>query len=126
MQSIEVGSVTISFPQVVANDIYMEIQADVTRFMLSTDNMASVLLQIMVLVEKYGGMTGEQKKGIVLFLINTLIDSQFTGNRARDMKVIAELALPSVIDMFVNLDKNKIRIAAKKGFKRLFSCCYKK
>lgn len=77
---------------------------------------------IMEAVETVAGMSGQQKKNVVLSSINDrlLVDEDSSG-----LKKIVASVLPAVIDYVVIADKNGLALnpALKKKCTSIFSCC---
>ena len=79
----------------------------------------------MQIVDKYVDLKGEQKKAVVLEAILQLIDSEIEDDSEKEkFKQFVLLTLPSVVDSFVKLDTNKLRIKIKHRVFGIFRKCF--
>ena len=71
---------------------------------------------------------GEQKKNLILDVLNNLIDEQIDDKKEGnvqgeiDMKLFVKLTLPNIIDTFVSIDNKEVKIKLKNS-NRLLACC---
>ncbi len=87
---------------------------------ITTVNITSVAVSLMKIVEKYPQLTGEDKKNMVIMVLKKFIE-EFVHDEEEKvlLECIIETVLPSMVDMFISLDKNIESIAKKK----FASCC---
>lgn len=84
---------------------------------------------IMLVVEKYPELSGENKKQIVIAVIRKLVgELKLSDSDEQTADLVVETALPVVIDLVVaasrgNLDLNKIGGRIKKIWYRIGGCC---
>jgi ribosomal protein S19 len=69
----------------------------------------------MQIVECYKILTGEQKKAIVLHILNQLVEEQIENEEEMEIvKTIIALTLPSLIDAIVSLNNGELHLKVKK------------
>lgn len=120
---LKLGDVTVTFPLVAAEHMYEELKRVLDGGALTQQNVVKVLISLMQAVESYQGLSGTQKKAIILDAINHVIDDQMEEGAAREQfKLVVELTLPSVIDTIVSFDRNEMAIRGKKCLASFFAC----
>lgn len=84
---------------------------------LSIGGMIQVVTQAMLLVEKIGGLTGPEKRKLVLSCVETLVREKMQDGPAR-VAILAFLkeVAPNLIDSMVWNGKNGITFNAKRCF----------
>jgi hypothetical protein len=88
----------------------------------SASNIGSICIQLMQESESFNEMSGPERKEIVLQVISSFIkESIEDDDEERILLIIAEYTLPPIIDAFIALDKNEMKIHAKKCAKRCFT-----
>jgi len=95
---------------------------------LNLGNVTGIVLSLMQFVQTIGGLTGSQKKDLVVSVIKKFIAEKVTdSDLATNLNVFADLTLPTVIDSFVSLNNGETRIKVKncltKILKKCMSCC---
>jgi hypothetical protein len=109
-----------NFPEY-AEKLYLELEEMIKNRNITTVNIVNICLSLMMIVETFPNLNGPKKKLIVLETLEKLVKQQIEDkNEADSLILIIKLTLPSVIDTFVGLDKNKIKIQSKKLF---YNCC---
>ena len=107
--------------------IYEKVKGILSDRKITAGGMALLCIDCMQAAEAYGEMDGATKKQVVLEVIERVIDSRIAVESERDaLKATVRTVLPGVIDMFVSLDKNKIKIHLENAVgkcKSLFACC---
>ena len=89
---------------------------------LTKENITTIVVNLMQLVEKYPDLTGVQKKQLVIDVVNKFIKDNTEGDEEEILLTFANIFLPTLIDTFVSVDKKKIVIKMKKTFSSCFSC----
>ena len=91
--------------------LYSDILTSNNAEKISHDNIFNIMLSLMFITENYKGISGIEKKIIVLSVINNLIQSELDNYEEYiELKLINDLILPVVIDTIIKFDKNKTRI----------------
>ncbi len=122
---LKLGEVTITFPRVAAERMYEEIKKAVGNGTLTPNNIIIILINLMQIADKYVDLKGAQKKAVVLEAILQLIDSEIEDESEKEkFKQFVLLTLPSVVDSFVKLDTNKLKIKSKRGVLGIFRKCF--
>jgi hypothetical protein len=104
-------------------DLYQQARDFLGDGELSQGEIILILPKVMCVVERYKGLTGDDKKKLVLGAVEKLIDVKVSDKEVSDMlKLLVRTTLPSVIDAFVSIDKKQIRIKVQKGLRWLFCC----
>lgn len=79
----------------------------------------------MELAEKNIHLSGSQKKDLVLFLLNSLVDDKVeVVTEKLLLKQIINRVVPALIDTIVDVDKRKMKLKSNK-LKRFFCSCNK-
>lgn len=118
----------ITETNIVINNLYNEINQLMDGEIINLNNGITFGVNLMQLVEKYKTFTGQEKKQIVIDVINKIIEEQVDDeNTERDLITFANTVLPTTIDTIISIDKKEIIINTKKFFKNFFnklcSCC---
>jgi hypothetical protein len=93
-------------------------------------NIVIVTTELMQIVEKYKGLTGPQKKMLVINVIKKVVNSQVDSSETRStLNTVIDFTLPVVIDNLIDaingnmkFDKEKV----KSFFKKYICCCINK
>jgi hypothetical protein len=90
-------------------------------------NVVVIVGMLMSAVEQYPGLSGMEKKAIVVKIFDRLINELVVlfpdmDDTLKDLVQHAKMMLPTVIDMLVSVSKNHFNILTKKCT-RLFKCC---
>ena len=109
------------------NRLYTKLQELATEG-LNLGNVTGIVLSLMQFVQTIGGLTGPQKKNLVVSVIKKFITEEVAdSDLAANLKVFADLTLPTIIDSFVSLNNGETRIKVKNClatvFKKCLSCC---
>lgn len=119
----------------VINDLYEQIKQIITDNNYSAEyictNVVVIVGMLMTAVEQYPGLTGMEKKAIVMKIFDKLIDDiqEMYPDMDENLKGLlnqAKIMLPSVIDMLVSVGRKHFDIGikkAKKFFKSICKCC---
>ena len=79
----------------------------------------------MQFVQTIGGLTGAQKKQLVISVIKKFINEEIEDrDLARDLSVFADLTLPPLIDEFVALNNRETRIKIKSCISKILQKCF--
>lgn len=87
---------------------------------ISLETMCSMCIDIMQKVERFKKLKGPQRKEIVLFVIYKLIE-HVDENLYEQYELIIEKTLRSMIDIVVDIDKNRTKI--RKGIGIISMLC---
>ena len=92
---------------------------------VTSSNITGIVLSLMQFVQTIGGLTGAQKKQLVISVIRKFITEEIEDrDLARDLSVFAELTLPPLIDEFVALNNLETRIKIKSCISKLLQKCF--
>jgi len=86
---------------------------------ITAENVAQIVLQLMQLVEQVPSLSGPQKKLIVSRVVNKLLQH---FNTPPQVQTLISVAVPPLIDAFIQVDKKQVVISIEKGIGRFFSC----
>lgn len=78
---------------------------------------------LMQVVETYKNIKGDQKKNIVIKVLRMFVKNNCTPDESQNINLLIDLALPSIIDTIISIDKKKIKIKVGKFLKKFGSCC---
>jgi hypothetical protein len=122
----------ISDMQILIDTIYDEVKGSIVNKQFGISNVMVLVAIAMQVAEKNKTLNGPEKKEIVLKVLKRLILEIPMSDRDRMMMdSIIEVALGKAIDYIImaangELDFGKMIENAKKTFKTMFSCCFKK
>ncbi len=92
-------------------------------------NIIVIATELMQIVEKYKGLTGPQKKMLVINVIKKVVNSQVDSEETRNaLNTIIDFTLPAVIDNLVSAINGEIKFNKEKVqsfFKKYICCCIK-
>ncbi len=92
---------------------------------ITSSNITGIVLSLMQFVQTIGGLTGAQKKQLVISVIRKFITEEIEDrDLARDLSVFAELTLPPLIDEFVALNNLETRIKIKSCISKILQKCF--
>jgi len=92
---------------------------------VTSSNITGIVLSLMQFVQTIGGLTGAQKKQLVISVIRKFITEEIEDrDLARDLSVFAELTLPPLIDEFVALNNLETRIKIKSCISKILQKCF--
>jgi hypothetical protein len=92
---------------------------------VTPSNITGIVLSLMQFVQTIGGLTGAQKKQLVISVIRKFITEEIEDrDLARDLSVFAELTLPPLIDEFVALNNLETRIKIKSCISKILQKCF--
>lgn len=104
-------------------DLYKKSREFLADGELSQSEIIRLLPLIMRGVEEYKGLSGSDKKKIVISVLEKLIDAKVKDKEVSDMlKLLVHTTVPTLIDTLVSIDKKELRIKLQKGLKRIFCC----
>jgi hypothetical protein len=122
------GNITVDTTVVTA--LYEQIKSMVGTNKVTGANIVGLLVSAMQAVELYKGLTGDQKKALVLNALNQLIDATVSDPvEAAGLKTLVDVTLPVLINVLVSIDNGEIEIAVSNCAKNCWSgftgCCKK-
>ena len=92
---------------------------------VTSSNITGIVLSLMQFVQTIGGLTGAQKKQLVISVIRKFITEEIEDrDLARDLSVFVELTLPPLIDEFVALNNRETRIKIKSCISKILQKCF--
>ena len=92
---------------------------------VTSSNITGIVLSLMQFVQTIGGLTGTQKKQLVISVIKKFINEEIEDrDLARDLSVFVELTLPPLIDEFVALNNRETRIKIKSCISKILQKCF--
>lgn len=90
---------------------------------VTKENITTIVINLMQLVEKYPDLTGEQKKKLVIHVVKKFIKDKTDNEEEEVLLTFVDIFLPTLIDTLVSVDKKEIVIKLKKTFSSCFPCC---
>lgn len=87
------------------------------------EDITTIVINLMQLVEKYPDLTGEQKKNLVIYVVKNFIKYKTNKKEHEVLLTFVDIFLPTLIDNLVSVDKKEIVIKLKKTFNSCFPCC---
>lgn len=84
----------------------------------TSSNIFNITFVMMQQIESVKMLTGQQKKLVVLNVLQRYTNEHFSGQHAQDLTFVINVILPGVIDTVVSIDKNELSIHTLKK-----SCC---
>ncbi|CAK0778454.1 hypothetical protein CCP3SC1AL1_990002 [Gammaproteobacteria bacterium] len=98
--------------------------------------MFKMIVQMMILADKYKNLTGETKKNIVITVFQKIVEEESSKLHDENLKLIIRLMSTSIIynmvDVIVDASNNKLDINKKNPFHKVgvffktnFGCCCK-
>lgn len=90
--------------------------------LVTKENITTIVINLMQLVEKYPDLTGEQKKKLVIHVVKNFIKDKTDNEEEEVLLTFVDIFLPTLIDTLVSVDKKKIVIKLKKTFSSCFPC----
>ena len=96
---------------------------------ITPTNIIVIATELMQIVEKYKGLTGSQKKMLIVNVIKKIVNNQTDSDETRiALNTIIDLTLPVVIDNLVSAMNGEIKFNKEKVqsfFKKYICCCIK-
>ena len=124
IKQIKLENFAGTVPATALENLYKDVKDIMGDNNITSNNITSVLLNLMQIVDGYDDIRKEQKKITVLSVINYLIEEQTdTDDDAIILKALVTQTLPDLITTFISLDKSEIAIKIVKGCSKLFACC---
>lgn len=99
----------------ISDELYESVKDLITEE-LNTAKVLGLVTNLMQFVDTYTGLSGEEKKDIVLQVIDRIIVDLPNDNALK----LARPIIPDIINTIINVDKRKIKIKVKKIWKK---CC---
>jgi len=125
--SISSNETTEKFPLKLVEKLYTRLVLEM-NFELSPSNITMYLVTLMQLVESITSLKGQDKKNLVIQVMEYLILEQIRDDNEykEQLSLLVKLTLPELIDTLVSIDRKELKIKIKKGIKQMFnSCCPK-
>jgi uncharacterized protein YfkK (UPF0435 family) len=109
------------------NELYQYIK-NVHQNKITPTNIVIIASELIQIVEKYNGLTGTQKKMLVINVIKKIVNEESNTDEEKvALNVIIDITLPHVIDGFVDAINGMMKFAKyskKTNFlKRCLFCC---
>jgi hypothetical protein len=91
---------------------------------LSSFEMIHLSMRVMKLVEKFKGVSGEQKKSIVIRVLRQLVvEHPYKNEDERaSVRAFVDGLLPILVDVFVAIARGRLDIGKRCNFLKRFSC----
>jgi hypothetical protein len=97
---------------------------------ITPTNIIVIATELIQIVEKYKGLTGPQKKMLVINVIKKVVNHQIESDETRKtLNIIIDLTLPIVIDNIISAMNGEIKFNKEKVqsfFKKYICCCFAK
>lgn len=88
---------------------------------ITVNNVSSILIENMKIVEQYRSLTGYDKKELIMEGFYDYIDNNIlTETEASKSKIIIKNLIPNLIDIIIKIDKKEIKI--KNKYKKKLFC----
>lgn len=113
------------FPLKLIEKLYTRLVLEM-NYELSPSNITIYLVNLMQLTESITLLKGQDKKRLVIQVMEYLIMEQIRDdNEYKDqLSLLVKLTLPELIDTIVSIDRKELKIKIKKGTKQIFgNCC---
>ena len=94
--------------------------------MVTYDNLVLIAALIMEYVKKCIKLNGFEKKNLVLFFMNKLIDEYIEIDEKEKCLQIMQLIIPSAIDVLIDVSKHKIKLKSLSKIPLKFKNIFKK
>ena len=125
MSNIATIDISVDDPGEYSFDRLYDKLKDLSSDGVTSSNITGIVLSLMQFVQTIGGLTGAQKKQLVISVIRKFITEEIEDrDLARDLSVFAELTLPPLIDEFVALNNHETRIKIKSCISKLLQKCF--
>jgi hypothetical protein len=105
-------------------NLYIELTKIVGKNELSTDNIMSVVVKLMKVIETFKNIKGSKKRDVIIDVLGRFVENNCNSFDRSELTPLINLTLPSIIDTFVSIDKKYIKIKVNKFLKK-FSSCFK-
>lgn len=104
-----------------------EIQNIITDDGITTENISSIMLSLMVIVDQYPNLTGIQKKQIILAVLKKYVLDNFNNDSEEciDLLHVIETVLPNTINLMISIDKGEVAIRLRKNSMMTCLCSWK-
>lgn len=76
---------------------------------LTTSNIINVVVNLMIIAERFSHMTGLQKKGYVIQVLRLVVEKNVTDSK-EEILMFIDNVLPSLIDTMISLDRKEVQI----------------
>jgi len=121
--TVQPPSISINVPMNVSTEFYIDLMNNLIHFLdgkkLDMENIISATLSLMILLEKSQGMTGVQKKVLLLHLLEDYVDKHvFEEDDKEHLQRLIKLSLPKIVDVLIMVDKGLQTISIKQVKKR--------
>ena len=104
-------------------NIYQEITNMLGEEKITSSNIASIMLSLMQIAEKYEHLNGTQKKSIVLNVLDRLVQEQIPEHQTKSaVKLLIQTTFPAIVDTLISMDKGQFAIKLKKVTKGCLPC----
>ena len=125
MANVTTIDISVEDPGEYAFDRLYDKLKDLGRGGVTPGNITGIVLSLMQFVQTIGGLTGAQKKQLVISVIRKFINEEIEDrDLARDLSVFVELTLPPLIDEFVALNNRETRIKIKSCISKILKKCF--
>ena len=105
-------------------DVQDFVEAIATNFKnISSEKIIELLPKIIQYVQKYKNLTGEQKKALIIRILNLIIDKTDGPGDDEIFDPILKRMVPVLIDTFVKIGKNKISFKKPGCLGKCFTKC---
>lgn len=125
--SISSNETTEKFPLKLIEKLYTRLVLEM-NFEISPSNITMYLVTLMQLTESITSLKGQDKKNLVIQVMEYLIMEQIRDDNEykEQLSLLVKLTLPELIDTLVSVDRKELKIKIKKGIKQMFNgCCPK-
>ena len=81
-------------------------------------NTTVIVIDVMKQVDQIDDMSGLEKKGLVLDILNNIVDKTDAGEYDKEIDAVLKIVIPTMIDKLVEVDQGKLKI--RKNVKDFF------
>jgi hypothetical protein len=119
--NLEISTVV---PLVSVDRLYGELNSMIGSGTVTANNIVTVVISLMKIVERYREVKGPQKKAVILRVMDRFIKDRIGNTQeAETISILLQTIIPPLIDTLVSVDTQKLKIKTKKCFRSVFACC---
>lgn len=107
--------------EIIIYEVYNRIKKDIKSGNIDKDDYISIIAGLMTIVDNYNGLSGQDKKAVVVKVINDLIAE---SNEPIMKQILTPTTVSNLIDIIVKVAKGEIKIGKKiNKIKKALNCC---
>ena len=103
---------------------YAKLKELISGKKLSPTSIAIVVLNFMIIIQQTKGLSGKQRKELVLYLLNRYVSEHLVNDEeSAQLLFTIKFVVPSMIDKYCDLDRKTETIQGKERKTFTFTCC---